>query len=329
MLTGVWYSLPAGDFDFSCLPAAGEFASYLTGKWIWADREAAAKAPAGTVYFRKKITLEAVPEDALAVVTCDNSYMLFVNGKSVASGKDFNVPQLVNLKSHLKTGENMFAIKAVNNLPDNKTPPEDKPIPESAANPAGLYFSARLKLKGATVSFGTDQSWVWSRQKSTDWETSAFVDDDWTAAAELGDAKTAPWKAEAALAGAFAGTTLRGHVRAALVNSDPLMVSLGRPSREQVITTRPSTATTLQALELTNGETLAKVLQQGAAKVVAERSASPKELVTTLYRKALGRTPSRQELALARELLGESVKKDAVEDLVWSLAMLPEFQLIY
>jgi hypothetical protein len=51
--------------------------------------------------------------------------------------------------------------------------------------------------------------------------------------------------------------------------------------------------------------------------------------VTSLYRKALGRTPSRQELELARNLVGEPVKKEGVEDLVWSLAMLPEFQLIY
>src|SRR5262249_2926080 len=40
----------------------------------------------------------------------------------------------------------------------------------------------------------------------------------------------------------------RRFVRAALLKSDPLMRSLGRPNREQVVTTRPDLLTTLQAL---------------------------------------------------------------------------------
>ncbi|HTL18513.1 MAG TPA: DUF1549 domain-containing protein [Patescibacteria group bacterium] len=328
MLTGVWYGNTAGDFDFSWLPNVKEFAAQLSGHWIWAEPDAAVKTPAGTVLFRKQLELEAPPTEALAVVTCDNKFILFVNGKEVASGKDYTRPQLVDLKPHLKKGTNVFGIRAVNNLPDNKSPDEDKPIPESAANPAGLYLSMRLNVNGTARNFQTDSSWVWSRQQTAGWEKASFDDHDWQPAHELGDAKAGPWKAELALAGAFATSTVRGHVRSALVAADPLMVSLGRPSREQVITCRSSAATTLQALELTNGETLAKVLQQGAAKLIANQP-SPKELVTILYRKALGRTPSRQELELARNLVGEPVKKEGVEDLVWSLAMLPEFQLIY
>ena len=53
------------------------------------------------------------------------------------------------------------------------------------------------------------------------------------------------------------------------------------------------------------------------------------ELVTSLYTKALSRKPTTAESKLARELLGPSLQKDQVEDLLWSLAMLPEFQLIY
>ena len=42
----------------------------------------------------------------------------------------------------------------------------------------------------------------------------------------------------------------RRFVRATLVDCDPLMRSLGRPNREQVVTTRPDQLTTLQALDL-------------------------------------------------------------------------------
>ena len=94
------------------------------------------------------------------------------------------------------------------------------------------------------------------------------------------------------------------------------------------MTMRSSAATTLQALELTNGDTLAKVLENAAARLAARKS-QPNELIGDLYRKALARTPSPRELALAQELVGNPVNSEGVADLVWSLAMLPEFQLIY
>src|SRR5690606_1057152 len=58
-----------------------------------------------------------------------------------------------------------------------------------------------------------------------------------------------------------------GTIRASLVAADPLMTALGRPNREQVVTTRASAATTLQALQLINGETLALRLAQGAERI--------------------------------------------------------------
>ena len=39
--------------------------------------------------------------------------------------------------------------------------------------------------------------------------------------------------------------------------------------------------------------------------------------------------PFAQIEKLAGELLGEPVQREQVEDLLWSMAMLPEFQLIY
>lgn len=125
------------------------------------------------------------------------------------------------------------------------------------------------------------------------------------------------------------GTTNQFTVtRAALVTADTLQVALGRPNREQVLTSRASAATTLQALELTNGAELADVVQRGAEKVVAVPSPT-KDVVTTLYTKALGRKPTRAEAQLATGLVGQPVQKTGVEDLLWGLTMMPEFQLIY
>jgi len=117
-------------------------------------------------------------------------------------------------------------------------------------------------------------------------------------------------------------------VRCSLVAADPLAVALGRPNREQVMTTRSSEATTLQALELTNGKTLAQVLEYAAAKIL-EDPPKTEALIDQLYRKGLGRSPNAIELDLAAEVVGRPAQKEGVEDFLWAMVMLPEFQLIY
>ena len=138
-----------------------------------------------------------------------------------------------------------------------------------------------------------------------------------------------PWTLATSLAQAMSLAEIHGAVRTSLVAADPLAVALGRPNREQITTTRPGAATTLQGLELTNGETLNKVLQRGAEKLLAGNKRSTDELIGDVFIKSLGRKPSRNELKLATELVGSPAKQEGVEDLLWSLAMLPEFQLIY
>ena len=117
-------------------------------------------------------------------------------------------------------------------------------------------------------------------------------------------------------------------IRASLVAADPLSVALGRPNREQVVTTRPTVATTLQALELTNGETLAKILHRGAEQLAAA-DPRPGELIDRFYHDALSRPPQAAEKAMAIDLLGQPTRQEGVEDFVWAVVMLPEFQLIY
>jgi hypothetical protein len=121
----------------------------------------------------------------------------------------------------------------------------------------------------------------------------------------------------------------RRFVRAALVNADELMRSLGRPNREQVVTTRPDQLTTLQALDLSNGQILTDTLARGAANLLKEKpNASADERIADLYRRALCRKPTADEVSAARELLGSPPTADGLADLLWAVVMLPEFQLI-
>jgi hypothetical protein len=117
-------------------------------------------------------------------------------------------------------------------------------------------------------------------------------------------------------------------VRAALVKSDPLMRSLGRPNREQVVTTRSDVLTTLEALDLSNGQVLNDTLARGAAALAAGPGASAGSLAESVYARALGRKPTADELASARGLVGTPPTPEGLADLLWVVFMLPEFQLI-
>jgi hypothetical protein len=118
-------------------------------------------------------------------------------------------------------------------------------------------------------------------------------------------------------------------VRAWRVNSDALTRAMGRPNREQVMLRRQSVATALEAVELTNGQTLTAYLQRGASTLLAGSPQDADALINNLYTRALQRTPTETETAVAKGLLGTPPAQDGLADLLWATAMLPEFQLIY
>lgn len=131
----------------------------------------------------------------------------------------------------------------------------------------------------------------------------------------------------------FAETTpvARRTIRAVLGHADLLQRSLGRPNREQVVTVRPDELTTLQALDLSNGAVLTNTLQQGADKLVkaaGKEGLKTDKFVTQIYQQALARAPQAEELQAALEFLGPKPDATAIADWLWTMVMLPEFQLI-
>lgn len=121
-----------------------------------------------------------------------------------------------------------------------------------------------------------------------------------------------------------------GAIRASLAKSNQLMRVLGRPIREQVVSTRPDKLTTLEALALSNGTVFSDLMKQGA-KNLRQRfgDPEPEPLVEWLYLASLGRRPTADELVVATEIVGSPTTDERVEDLLWSVLMLPQFQLIY
>ena len=117
-------------------------------------------------------------------------------------------------------------------------------------------------------------------------------------------------------------------VRASLMNSDLLMRALGRPNREQIVSMRPNELTTLEAIDLSNGEILATLLSRGARSLAARPWRDGAELTRHLYLSALSRPPTEKELALLAPSLSAPITPQAVEDALWVVCMTPEFQLI-
>jgi hypothetical protein len=121
-----------------------------------------------------------------------------------------------------------------------------------------------------------------------------------------------------------------------LKKPDSLVTALGRPNREQVCTERNQESTVLQALELVNGQALADRLKEGAKTLLASelgREEDAGKVERVLYRRALGRLPNDEELALAKPLIGSPKDKAAArqegwEDFLWALFVSPEFQFV-
>lgn len=118
--------------------------------------------------------------------------------------------------------------------------------------------------------------------------------------------------------------------RAALVKADLLQRTLGRPNRDQIVTSRPQELSTLEALDLSAGQRLSDLLTAGAARIVKQEWPGEQDMVSELFVRCLSRPPSEVEMesALGLPRSGGKFSQQSVEDLLWTLCVLPEFQLI-
>jgi hypothetical protein len=317
-LTGSGYTKADADIGIDD-KVREEFGPRKTAKWIWNDPNAAVNARAGGIYLRKTVHISARPDEAEVLAVCDNSFDLYVNGYKAGAGKDYGKPFMIDIYRWLKPGDNVIAVHAVN-----------APVGAGTNNPAGLLIYGRIRARDGrkVMDFVTDSSWLVTDSEASGWEQPKFAARDWVAASDLGPGEIQPWHLQRDLIAARFAAMHPEVVRASLVAADPLMTAMGRPNREQVVTTRASEATTLQALELTNGKTLAETLKRGADSIVKE-NVSGRKLVRSVYEGAVGRDPTPEEMKTAEGLLGKTPGPDKVEDFLWAMLMLPEFQLIY
>lgn len=323
VITGVWPGEPAGEFETSvALP--GELPP-VEASWIWRAPAATPSSEVVRTWFRGDFEVDARPSVAPVVVAHPRQFVLHVNGTQVVSAGSPSRPRVVDIAEHLRPGRNVLAVSVA-------SPQPSAPVGAPPSVPQALLLQVHARAHAAApleIVAVTNSTWRWSAEEHAGWEQPLYPDRTWPQAVEVPTRTARPEAVSDALDSALAGTTLYGRTRAALRPATPLTTALGRPGREQVVTMRADAPTTLQALELANGETLAHLLRQGAARLLAETSGTSSDLVGVVFTRALGRMPGGDERRLALELLGERPGVAQVEDLLWAVVMLPEYRLVH
>jgi cytochrome c553 len=291
------------------------------GQWIWSETAQSPSVPPSgeRITLRQTFVLSKLPEKAFGVITCDNEYRLWINNRLIVEDKNWESLENFDARSALRVGQNEILIQAING--------------GNGPNPAALFFEMKLIDPQDTLTVASSDRWQY---------TAATPDSSGKFAADVTDWKNAvlangPWAARLKneIATGLSGEGSSGQmVRASLVKADPLMRSLGRPNRDQIVSMRPTELTTLEAMDLSNGQTLADWLQQGALQWHSRLGTAPgqiqssKDLIDTIYLHALSRHPRTEELQTVLEMVGPTLELTELEDILWSVVMLPEFQYI-
>jgi hypothetical protein len=270
---------------------------------------------------RKTFTLVDTPVKAFGVLGQDTAGSQFlVNGAAFQLDRQIirsRGVSVVDFKGALRKGTNEIAMMV-------ERPPSKQPAP-------GVFFESHLQMKSGTETIVTDESWEWSPELPD--AKGKITGPEVKKAKWLPVTAAPPQPRHTAIRPAMIEalahiSTPPPHPRASLMKCDLLQRALGRPNREQIVSTRPEDLTTLEALDLANGPALAGALASGATRLLARKWDSPDALTHWLYTFAISRTPSQPELEGARELLGPALNAQGIEDLLWAVCMLPEFQLI-
>jgi len=169
--------------------AAGP-ARFEGAKWIWSSGGDPSSLSAGGSYFRSELTIPESPalKSAEITITCDNLFVLYLNGRPVGESETDNNAwgrgKRWDLTKLLVPGRTVLAIEGVNTLP----------------GPAGLIVRFVADLEdGQQIVLESDASWKCSAKAISNWEQPDFDDQKWSAATVVGQYGGGPWGSRVAL----------------------------------------------------------------------------------------------------------------------------------
>tara|TARA_R110002072_G_scaffold302710_2_gene487900 strand:+ start:544182 stop:546608 length:2427 start_codon:yes stop_codon:yes gene_type:complete len=295
-------------------------ATKISAEWIWGDSSNGGVPAAGEqLAFSTTFKIDKPVQSAGAIVTCDNEFALHVNSNELARGNDWTQLGAATITTALKQGENTIVILGKN--------------AGNAPNLAGLFFAAKINFAdGESLTIKSDSSWQFASKfpEKAPVRRWTLQELNWQPVTVVPPIE--PWKkaidpvAPRLLVQASRGSALM--VRASLLKSDFLMRSLGRPNRDQIVSSRPNELTTLEAIDLSNNQSVAEALAKGGQLLVDRQWSDADALVRYLFAATLTRDPLPKESQMVQELFGEKVTQENIEDVLWALCMTPEFLLI-
>lgn len=311
--------------------------------WIWAANQTANQAAADgnrdnvsgnvdqdtdpntdqdikSIALEKKFRLASPAVSGAAVLICDGSYTLFVNGKKVDQSTDPLTPNWISLAGNLRQGENslVVVVKASEERPDQ----------------AGFWMDLRVKLADETMfEIGTDPTWSFCldppARLGSRLGKMGDKRDPVSVLPVVGRWQDVVETSALPIIKTIAASNQQDRmVRASLRKNTPLMKSLGRPMREQIVSMRPDTITTLEAIDLANESTLADWFADGARRLNAKCQRDTDRIIDTLFQSALCRSATADERTIVANMLGSDPSDSDVQDVMWAVCMLPEFMLI-
>ena len=283
--------------------------------WIWhreieLDRTVLPKP--GTRWFRHSFVLDQDRRNiasARILATADSSFIIYLNGVEQLRGNDVRKVMQQSIGDHLFEEENIISTLAIN----------DGVIP----NPAGLLMTLRIQYRdGNTQMIKTSHDWLSTAAiPSNSWMDLNFQDTAWVRVKSDGEKGFWGYPIDF-----YFEKSSSAFARASLVRLDPFLNIMGRPTRENVTTTRESEATLIQAMTLANHDLLADNISRGAI-IWKNKPGSNDSKLEELFFQLIGRRPHNRELRImVRNINDNSVEN--WEDVIWSLLMLPEFNLI-
>lgn len=291
----------------------------VSSSWVWGPSVDAGLPQDGErVLLRREFSLPQSARFAGILAAADNAFVLYLNNETIFNGSGWTDLKAASVASRLRDDKNRILIVAENR--------------GSKPNAAGVFCAVRIEYADGTEEIIiTDDSWQASETipeetLPEDWKLDELV---WERARVLTDTT---WEEKTnSKTGSLMANTYVGSERmprASLFKADSLMRSLGRPNRDQIVTSRPSELSALEAVELSTSTLLIEHLRSGANRLLETASEDRNAMLDEIYLSLLTRLPSNKEKALLRKTLGRDPDVDTVVDVLWALVTTPEFFIL-
>src|SRR5258707_1274796 len=111
--------------------------------WIWSQDATLQLAPDGSRFFRRVFDVKGAAKTATIEITADNHFTLWINGKLVGAGDEWQHLERFDVVKFLQAGKNAIAVEGRNDGPC----------------PAGLLATLTFTDESGKQVIVTDKSW--------------------------------------------------------------------------------------------------------------------------------------------------------------------------